>query len=49
MANPKLELITKKSDKLVVLYHTQDKEYTYRELKNIHGEVREIDIRELLD
>lgn len=49
MANPKLELITKKSDKLVVLYHKQDKEYTYRELKNIHGEVREIDIRELLD
>lgn len=49
MANPKLELITKKSDKLIVLYHKQDKEYTYRELKNIHGEVRKIDIRKLLD
>lgn len=49
MANPKLELIAKKSDKLVVLYHKKDKEYMYRELKNIHGEVREIDIRELLN
>lgn len=47
--NSKLELVIEESDKFVVLYHKQDKEYMYKELKNIYGETKEIDIRELLN
>lgn len=47
--NSKLELVIEESDKFVVLYHKKDKEYMYKELKNIYGETQEIDIRELLN
>lgn len=47
--NSKLELVIEESDKFVVLYHKKDKEYMYKELKNIYGETKEIDIRELLN
>lgn len=47
--NSKLELVIKESDKFVVLYHKKDKEYMYKELKNIYGETKELDIRELLN
>lgn len=47
--NSKLELVIEESDKFIVLYHKKDKEYMYKELKNIYGETKEIDIRELLN
>lgn len=47
--NSKLELVIEESDKFIVLYHKQDKKYMYKELKNIYGETKEIDIRELLN
>lgn len=47
--NSKLELVIEESDKFIVLYHKKDKEYMYKELKNIYDEIEEIDIRELLN
>lgn len=47
--NSKLEIVIEESDKFIVLYHKKDKEYMYKELKNIYDEIEEIDIRDLLN
>lgn len=47
--NSKLELVIEESDKFIVLYHKKDKEYMYKELKNIYGETKTFDIRDLLN
>lgn len=47
--NSKLEIVIEESNKFIVLYHKKDKEYMYKELKNIYGETKTFDIRDLLN